>query len=163
MKSIKGRLVLLAAACAICSLPGYASPDFIKVRAQVYQEHVVVAADGLRRVQRVPAANLASGSEVIYEVGYSNTGPKPAQVIITNPLPADLVYQSYAARSVGAQIEVSVDRGQSFGPLNKLRLAGLDGRSRPAQATDITHVRWKTARPVKPGEAGYVSLRARLR
>lgn len=163
MKFVGGRLVPLLSACAFWSAPGLASSEFIKLRTQVFQEREVVAADGLRRVQRVPAENMSSGSEVIYEVGYSNTGPRPAQVVITNPLPAELVYQSYTARAVGAQLEVSVDRGVSFGVLGKLQVAGEDGRPRAAQATDITHVRWKTARPVKPGEAGYVSLRAILR
>lgn len=163
MKFIGGHLVPLFAACALWSPPGLTSSEFIKLRTQVFQEREVVAADGLRRVQRVPAENMSPGSEVVYEVGYSNTGPRPAQVVITNPLPADLVYQSYAARAVGAQLEISVDRGVSFGALGQLRVTGADGRPRAAQATDITHVRWKTARPVKPGEAGYVSLRAILR
>jgi uncharacterized repeat protein (TIGR01451 family) len=165
MLSARARLTLFATACGL--LFPYAqlaaSPEFIKLRTQVFQERIVTDADGKRRVQRIPAASVTSGSEVVYEVGYSNTGPKPMQVIITNPLPEDLVYQSYAARSVGAQLEVSVDQGRSFGPLDKLLIAGTDGTKRAATAADITHVRWKTARPIKPGEAGYVSLRARLR
>ena len=163
MFPIQARLAVLAVATALCSSYASASPDFIKLRTQVFQEQWVVAADGTRRVQRVPAANVVPGSDVIYEVGYSNTGPKPMQVIITNPLPSDLVYQSYAARAVGAQLEISVDGGLTFGTLEGLRLNGVDGHTRPAQVTDITHVRWKTARPVKPGEAGYVSLRAKVR
>ena len=120
-------------------------------------------AQGRASVQRVPAAQLGPGSEVVYEVGYSNTGSKPMQVIITNPLPEDLIYQSYAARSVGAQLEVSVDQGRSFGLLEKLTVPSVDGTTRPASERDITHVRWKTQRPVNPGEAGYVSLKAKVR
>lgn len=157
------RLALLAAATLLWSTSGHSSPEAIKLRTQVFQEQEVVGADGLRRVQRVPATNVVSGSEVIYEVGYSNTGPKPFQVVITNPLPSDLVYQSNAARSVGAQLEFSVDQGRSFGPLAAQRVIDLNGKPRPAQVSDITHVRWKTARAIKPGEAGYVSLRARVR
>lgn len=159
---------VIAALCAAAGGLSYmaevlASPDFIKLRTQVFQEHIVTDADGRRRVQRIPASSVTSGGEVVYEVGYSNTGTQPLQVIITNPLPADLVYQSYAARSVGAQLEVSVDGGRSFGVLDQLRIAGGDGTAWPASARDITHVRWKTARPIKPGEAGFVSLRARVR
>lgn len=164
MLIVQGRLALFVAAVALLSnAPVTASPDFIKVRTQVFQEKEVVGVDGLRRVQRVPAANVVSGSEVIYEVGYSNTGTKPFQVVITNPLPSDLVYQSYAARSVGAQLEFSVDRGRSFGSLAALRVADKNGKPRAAQVSDITHVRWKTARAIRPGEAGAVSLRARVR
>lgn len=164
MHSLRTRLALWAApALAFWAAQGLASPDFIKLKTQVFQEQWVVGADGTRRVQRVPAANVRPGSEVIYEVGYSNTGPQPMQVVITNPLPADLVYQSYAARSVGAQLEVSVDGGTHFAALDAQRVKLIDGQTRPATAADITHVRWKTARPIGPGEGGYVSLRARVK
>ena len=156
-------LASLAIAALLLSAPVLASPEAIKLRTQVFQEQEVVGADGVRRVQRVPAANLKSGSEVIYEVGYSNDGPKPFQVVITNPLPADLIYQSHAARAVGAQLEFSIDGGRTFAALGNQYARGADGKLRAAQYGDITHVRWKTARAIKPGEAGYVSLRARLR
>lgn len=158
-----GLRILLACATAFAVPASLASPDLIKLRTQVFQEQVVVGADGTRRTQRVPASRVEPGSEVVYEVGYSNTGPKPMQVIITNPLPQDLVYQSYAARSVGAQLEVSVDGGRSFGTLASLRVNDASGKPSAASASDITHVRWTTARPVKPGEAGYVSLRAKVK
>lgn len=165
MNSLRARLALwvVTPALALWAAQGFASPDFIKVNTNVYQEQWVVGADGKRRVQRVPAANVRPGSEVIYEVGYANTGPQPMQVIITNPLPADLVYQSYAARSVGAQLEVSVDGGTTFAPLETQRVRLIDGQTRAATAADITHVRWKTARPIRPGEGGYVSLRAKVK
>jgi uncharacterized repeat protein (TIGR01451 family) len=163
MLSVKARLAWVVPLLVLWTLQGHASPDAIKLRTQVFQERWVVGADGKRKVERVPAANVRPGSEVIYEVGYSNTGPQPMQVIITNPLPADLVYQSYAARSVGAQLEVSIDGGRTFGSLDTLRVPGIDGTSRAAAAADITHVRWKTARPIKPGENGYVSLRAMVK
>lgn len=163
MSNIGLRALLVAAASAFAAPSGYASPDFIKLRTTVFQEQTVLGADGKPRTQRVPASRVEPGSEVVYEVGYSNTGPKPMQVIITNPLPEDLVYQSYAARSVGAQIEVSVDGGRSFGPLAKQRIVVAGAAPRVATARDITHVRWTTARPIKPGEAGYVSLRAKVK
>lgn len=163
MLIVQGRLALFVVIALLCNVPAMASADFIKVSTQVYQEREVVGADGLRRVQRVPAANVVPGSEVIYEVGYSNTGTKPFQIVITNPLPSDLVYQSNAARSVGAQLEFSVDRGLSFGPLASQRVRAANGKLRTAQVSDITHVRWKTARAIRPGEAGFVSLRARVR
>lgn len=163
MLSTPNCLVSIGAAALLWSVGCLASPEAIKLRTQVFQEQEVVGADGVRRVERVPASHVMPGSEVIYEVGYSNTGAKPFQVIITNPLPSDLIYQSNAARSVGAQLEFSVDQGRTFGPLASKRVRGLDGQLRAAQYSDITHVRWKTARAIQPGEAGYVSLRARVR
>ena len=137
-----------------CALPLQASPGFIKLSTQVFQEERVMGADGKAQLRRVPAANFHPGSELIYEVGYANAGPKPAQVIITNPLPADLSYQSFAARVVGASLEVSLDQGRSFAPLKQVNADRYDA---------ITHVRWKTVRAIQPGESGAVSLRAKLR
>lgn len=158
-----GFRLLFGCAMVLSATTSVASPDLIKLRTQVFQEQVVVAADGTRHTQRVPASRVAPGSEVVYEVGYSNTGTQPMQVIITNPLPQDLVYQSFAARRVGAQLEVSIDGGNRFGPLAKQRVPVAGGATRPANERDITHVRWTTARPIKPGEAGYVSLRAKIK
>lgn len=131
-----------------------ASPAFIKVRTQVFQEYPFVDVDGVRKMRREPATRLSAGSEVIYEVGYSNTGPRPQRVVITNPLPADLLYLSYAARVHDADLEVSTDGGRRFGTPEAM------GVTRPES---ITHVRWRLRQPVQPGEAGQVSLRARLR
>lgn len=142
------------AALLACALPLQASPGFIKLSTQVFQEQRVVGADGKAQLRRVPATNFHPGSDVIYEVGYSNAGTKPAQVIITNPLPEDFVYQSYAARAVGATLEVSMDQGISFVPLKSVSSDQFDG---------ISHVRWKTVRAIQPGEAGAVSLRAKLK
>jgi len=164
MNSLRARLApWIAAALALFAVQGFASPDLIKVNTRVYQEQWVIGPDGKRRVERVPAANVRPGSEVIYEVGYSNTGSQPMQVVITNPLPADLVYQSYAARSVGAKLEVSVDGGVTFASLESQRVNLADGTTRPAEAGDITHVRWKTARAIRPGEGGSISLRAKVK
>lgn len=153
----------LVAALLLVATGAQASPELIKLRTTVFQEQTVRGADGQSHTQRVPATRVEPGSEVVYEVGYSNTGSEPMQVIITNPMPEDLVYQSYAARAVGAQIQVSVDGGRSFGPLEQQRARSDSGAPRAATARDITHVRWTTARPVKPGEAGYVSLRATVK
>ena len=148
------RALLVAAFACLAAPAGYASPDFIKLRTTVFQEQTVLGADGKPRTQRVPASRVEPGAEVVYEVGYSNTGPKPMQVIITNPLPADLIYQSYAARAVGASLEVSLDQGLNFVPLKAVTADRFDG---------ITHVRWKTVRAIQPGETGAVSLRAKLK
>lgn len=154
---------LIATALLGAGTLSQASPELIKLRTTVFLEQTVIGADGHSRTRRIPASRVEPGSEVIYEVGYSNTGSQPMQVIITNPLPEDLVFQSSAARMVGAQLEVSVDGGRNFGLLDQQRVPVSDGAMRAAIARDITHVRWTTARPVKPGEAGYVSLRARVK
>ncbi|MGQ0699149.1 MAG: hypothetical protein ACT4PZ_13005 [Panacagrimonas sp.] len=152
-------LLLLVAPCQ----PGLAAPANIKLDAKVFQERKAVASDGKLRLERVPVARVEPGSEVIYEVSYAYSGKEEADVVITNPIPDGLTYRSFASRQVAAALKVSVDGGVSFGALESLKVPTGKRGSRAALATDITHVQWKLLRPVKPGEAGYVSLRAVVR
>lgn len=164
MSHIKGRvfLVVSVAFCAFWSTSSQA--ELVKVSSRVFQEETVIAPDGTRAVRHVPAANLHAGSELVYEVTYSNVGNKPtAQVIITNPLPSDLAYRSVPGRSTGAAFDVSVDNGETYGPLASLTVQEPGGAKRPARESDITHVRWTINEPVAPGQEGKVSLRAVVR
>lgn len=160
------RRVFLAVSTLACGLwPVFAQAELVKVSSRVYQEETVVAPDGSRGVRHVPASRLYSGSELIYEVSYSNVGPKPtSQVIITNPLPSDLSYRSAPGRPAGTAFDVSVDNGETYGPLTSLSIREA-GRAapRPARESDVTHVRWTINDPVRPGEVGKVRLRAVVR
>lgn len=163
MSRIQGRVVWAVSAVAFCwSCAAWA--ELVKVSGRVFQEQTVVAPDGSHAVRHLPAANLQSGSELVYEVTYSNVGSKPtAQVIITNPLPSDLAYRSVPGRAEDAVFDVSVDGGETYGPLAAMTVGQSDGLRRPAQESDITHVRWTINEPVKPGQQGKVSLRAVVR
>ena len=60
----------------------------------MYQEVDVVNADGTTHTERVPAAKVVPGTEVIYVITYHNVGKQPAtEVVITNPIPAELAYR----------------------------------------------------------------------
>lgn len=155
-------LAVSALAFGLCSASVQA--ELVKVSGHVYQEEAVLQPDGTRGVRYVPPSKLYPGSEVIYEVTYSNVGAKPTQqVIITNPLPTDLAYRSEPGRPAGTAFDVSVDDGHTYGPLASLFFKDAAGSTRPARESDITHVRWTINDPVKPGEAGKVSLRAVIR
>lgn len=157
------RLSAAIAFLGLCVAPLQAQSDPVKVSGRVFQEEVVTAPDGRRAVRHVPAARLYPGNEVIYEVTYANVGKKPTeQVVITNPLPADLGYRPSPARDEGTVFEVSVDHGVTYGDLALLKVREGSGL-RAARASDITHVRWTINEPVQPGQAGKVALRAVIR
>lgn len=140
------------------------NPERIKLSSRVLQEQAVIGADGQPDVRRVPAQTLLPGSELIYEVSYANVGDRPAaELFIVNPLPSELRYRASIASSGNTRFEVSVDRARTWGDLSALRIKGSDGKPRPAEAQDITHVRWHVRQPLRPGEAGTVALRAVLR
>lgn len=163
-RSSESRRRVSPAIVLACFLPvAAAASDPIRLTSGVYQEQEIVDGSGLRKVKQVPASTLQPGSELVYVVSYANVSDKPARIVITNPLPADLGYRSASGALDGTQSDVSVDGGKTYGPLASLMVNGGDGTVRPATAADITHVRWTVPRPVRPGEQGRVSLRAVLK
>jgi len=138
--------------------------DTLQLKNEVFQEVETTGADGKKQTRRVPAAKIVPGTDVIYVITYRNAGSKAAEkVVISNPLPKDLAYRGDSASGKGTRFEVSVDGGTTFGSLPGLRVAAADGKSRPAQPADVTHLRWTLAQPVAPGAEGSVSYRATLR
>ena len=139
---------------------GATAAEPIKLTSGVYQEQEVVDGSGARKVRQVPATMIQPGSELVYVVNYANVSAKPANLVITNPMPAELDYRSASGAVDGTQSDVSVDGGITYGPLSTLKVKNADGTIRSAAASDITHVRWTVPRAVRPGEQGRVSLRA---
>jgi uncharacterized repeat protein (TIGR01451 family) len=157
----------LGAFAAACLLLAAARPavaaDTLELSNAVFQEVDTKAADGSTHKERVPAAKVVPGSEVVYVITYHNTGKQPAtDVVITNPIPKELAYRPEPGPGPSLTPEVSVDAGKSWGALASLTVKGADGKPRPAQGSDVTHVRWKLGKPVKAGEQGTVSYRAVL-
>jgi uncharacterized repeat protein (TIGR01451 family) len=162
MRHSLGSLVL-AAACLCAWAAQAVAQNTLELRNEVFQEIDVKDANGVSHRERVPAAKVVPGTEVIYVITYHNTGAQPAtDVVITNPIPPELAYQPELGPGPSAAPDVSVDSGTSFGPLASLKVKDADGKPRPAQGSDVTHVRWRLSKPVAPGAQGTVSYRAVL-
>ena len=90
-----------------------------------------VAADGEGRERRqfVPADRVRAGDEVYYTIRVQNPGRTPVgNVVVTKQLPFGMHYVRSSAVGPAAEIEFSVDGGESFGAAR--RPAGP--RHRPA-------------------------------
>ena len=77
---------------------------------------------------------------------------------VTNPVPAAVIVTAESA----AALVVSVDGGKAWGRLSALSVANGKGGRRPAQAADVTHVRWTIA-SIPPGGSGRVEYHALVR
>jgi uncharacterized repeat protein (TIGR01451 family) len=150
----------LALVAGFAWVSGAPAAEAIKLTSGVYQEQEIVDATGVRKLRQVPATAINPGTELVYVVSYSNASTKPANIVITNPMPTELDYRSSSGAVDGTQSDVSVDGGATYGPLSTLRVKNADGTTRAATSSDITHVRWTVPRAVRPGEQGRVSLRA---
>lgn len=162
MKTLKLQLAALAA--LVMATGTAVAQDIIQVTTEVFQEVEVTGANGKKEKKTQPATKIVPGTEVIYVITYRNAGDKAAEkVVVNNAVPKELTYKGGSASGRGARFEVSVDGGSKFGALPSLRVTGADGKPRPAQAADVTHLRWSVAKPVAPGASGSVSYRAVLR
>ena len=134
----------------------------LNVRTVVQKEEVTVDDDGNRQTRLVDAAKVVPGDEVVYTVSFSNISDEPAEnIVITNPLPAELSYVDGSAFGPGAEVQFSVDGGTTFATAADLRVSE-DGVSRPATPDDFTHIRWVIANEIAPGAQGIARFRARL-
>ena len=104
-----------------------------------------------------PPSQVIPGDRLVFTTRYTNTSAETVEdFVVTNPLPAPVMLAE------DGEFEVSVDGGKSFGKLIALSVTLEDGADRPAELTDVTHIRWTLAR-LTPGEQGSLSYFAVIR
>lgn len=135
-----------------------AQTNAVQLAGEVKLEKVEVV-DGAETVTLIEPAVVVPGDKLVFSTRYENSGAQSAEnVVVTNPLPGAVVLASDSA----AGLLVSVDGGKSFSQLVMLTVADGKGGLRPAQTTDVTHVRWVLA-SVAPGAKGTLIYRAIVR
>ncbi len=118
------------------------------------------AADGTTKIGQAPARRVVPGDRVTFVVTYRNTGAAAlSDVAIVNPVPRAVAFRAAANGSPAP--DVSVD-GRTFAPLGALRVTGPGG-ARAATPDDVTHVRWRLARPLAAGGDGRLAYLAVLK
>ncbi len=118
--------------------------------------------DGKIETKFVVADRAVPGDELIYRLKFVNTGADAADdVVLTLPVPEEIAYVDGTADGSGTAIEFSVDNGKSFAGRRSLQVIE-NGASRPANATDITHIRFTFASAIAPKQAGELTFRAVL-
>lgn len=149
-------LLLLGAAIAA---PATAAGP-LEVSSKVLVESKQRAADGTTRVALVPARRAVPGDRVVFVLSYRNTGAQPlSDIVFDNPVPQGVAYRAPMAGSPAP--DVSVD-GRRYATLDRLTVAAAGG-TRAAAADDVTHVRWRLARPLAPGARGEFAFQAALK
>jgi hypothetical protein len=155
---IRGLLIWVA---LIAAMPTAANATgSVALKSSVFVERVAMTADGKAKVELRAAESVSPGDKLVFILTYRNETQRAVpDVVITNPVPAPVVYEGAAA----AAAEVSVDGGRTWGPIGSLRIADANGQSRQAMSFDVTHIRWALGRPVPPGASGRVSFRGVVR
>ncbi len=136
----------------------------IKLTTVAEVEVTVANAQGKEEVKRVPAKKVIPGTVVVYTITASNTGKQDVEaVVVTDPIPENMVYVDGSVFGAGTNITFSVDGGKNYDVAEKLVVQDAKGQSRPAMAENYTHIRWLFNFALKPGESAPVWFKARLK
>lgn len=149
-----GFLALPAAFAAMAAMPAFAN-DAIELNSEVFVERLVKR--GARTaIQLEKPKQVLPGDRLVFILRYRNSGERPVQdFVVTNPMPEAVRFQE----TLDGTEEVSVDGGQNWDKLDALRIPTGNGRSRPARAADVTHVRWNILQNITKGSEGKLTFR----
>ncbi|HNP63882.1 MAG TPA: hypothetical protein PKH39_08070 [Woeseiaceae bacterium] len=119
-----------------------AAQSHLDVQTVVQKQEVFVNDNGESDTRLVAADVVVPGETVFYTITFTNVSDEVADnVVITNPIAADLVYVEGSGFGPGADLQFSVDGGETFAAAEQLTVTE-DGETRAAEASDYTHVRW---------------------
>lgn len=147
----------------LCAASAGAEAGSVELRTRAEKRLLVPRADGTAEEQFVPAGKVVPGDVVAYTIEARNVSAVNAdRVVITDPIPKQMEYVAGSAESAAGQLLFSVDGGFRFDRPENLTVATQDGASRPAVASDYTHLRWVFAAPLAPAELRSVRFLAKL-
>lgn len=128
------------------------------------QKLEVSAGPGGQEVRRwVPAARLIAGDEIHYTVRVRNPGKQAVDtVVVTKRLPFGVRYLRGSATGPAAEIQFSIDGGDTFATPEALVRAAAAGKksARKPLENDYTHVRWVLRKPLGPASTALLRFRA---
>lgn len=134
----------------------------LRLTTVVQKEEVVTTDDGKQKTELVAPSSVIPGDAVLYTITFENVSAEVAQnITITNPVPANLTYETGSAFGPGTVIEFSVDGGNVYGAPDELTVTVGD-EVRPAGPEDYTHIRWVMQDDLDVGAQGMARFRARL-
>lgn len=149
---------IVAIALASSSAAIQAEPSPVALVGDVKLEKTVTEGGKTRTEVSEPKV-VVPGDRLLFTTRYTNSGKVAVtNFVVTNPLPPAVVLTHEPAQGY----VVSVDGGKTWGPLTAARVADGKGGTRPATASDVTHLRW-TIPTIAPAAAGMVQYRATVR
>lgn len=155
MKLLTGLILGMLALAAVAQ-------GHLDVQTSVHKEEVFVNDAGEEETRLVPAERVLPGETVYYTISFRNVSDEAADnVVITNPIAAELVYLDGSAFGPGMDIVFSVDGGETFAGADELTVTE-NGETRAAEAKDFTHVRWVMQNDLAAGAQGTARFAAVL-
>lgn len=152
---------LFAATFVILALATPVFAQGVEITNQALVELRTVDANGEETIKYVIADRVIPGSVILYLITYANKGDAPAEgIVLTSQIPADLTFTEGSADIDGARVQFSIDGGKTYANREDLVVTTADGDERPAEASDLTNIRWTVRSALKTGKNRAVSYRA---
>ncbi|WP_082896765.1 hypothetical protein [Parasphingorhabdus sp.] len=167
-----------AAPAAAQTRPGADPRENVKIESTIKVERVEQNDSGAAMTKLVNPndVKVVPGDRLVFINAYRNTGRLPVTgFVVNNPIPEAVMVSDVA----DSWALVSVDGGKNFGQLVTLQVAEpvsvpetadeADALAvpaetmRPAQASDITHIRWVFKQAIAPGASGELKFRGIVR
>ncbi len=141
----------------------------IKIDSKIMVERTAESESGKMVTKLLDPATVKviPGDTLLFINTYRNTGKNAVTgFVVNNPV--------HSAVALVEVVEdwalVSVDGGKNFGKLSELTVTAdspaaegeeerSEPKSRPAKASDVTHIRWVLASPIAPGASGDLRFR----
>jgi len=144
---------------------GLAAPASALTAFQVVEKEIIVINDdGSEITRRAPADTVVPGERIVYTLNYENDKAEtPEELVLTMPVPKEVKFIEGSADAAASEVTYSADGGQSFAPRQALMVQVAGGQYVPAGAEDVTHIRWRVAGPVAPGQTGRLAFKGVLK
>lgn len=160
--SVMHRITALAVGLAALSAPASvraAGDSAIRPEVELIAELRIPQGPGAKGWKFVPAVVFEQGQEIDYTVRITNPGKQPIEnASVVQALPVNTRYVAGSATGAGADIEFSIDGGQSFA--KPTALSSARDPSLPAAATEYTHIRWQLRYALAPRAVVLARFRA---
>jgi uncharacterized repeat protein (TIGR01451 family) len=158
------RVILSAALLGLLagfSVAAQAANGSVKVTSIVQAEVQVLGKDGKMHTERHSLSKAAPGATVLFVNTFENVSSKPAtDIVINNPISANVEYQAGSAYGESTEITFSVDGGKTFAAPEKLTIKTGDGYEKTASTAAYTNIRWTYKNQLAPNVTGEVGFRA---
>ncbi len=130
---------------------------------EVQKLEVSVGPGGQEIRRWVPAERLNAGDEIHYTVRVHNPGKQAVDsVVVTKRLPFGVRYLRGSATGPAAEVQFSIDGGETYATPEMLARAAGGGKKGPRKPleNDYTHVRWVLRKPLGPASTALLRFRA---
>lgn len=142
------------------ALPVLAAEESIKVTSVAEVDSEIIQ-NGQKVIVRTSPEKVVPGTVVIFTNRFENVSQKAARdIVMSNAIPANTVYQAGSAFGADCAITFSVDGGKTFSLPENIQLRSTDGRELTAQPAQYTHIRWSYIGELAAGNSGEVGFRA---